>query len=56
MTKSFWKGVVLVSTFALTSLCFAEYDLSRTLTPQVSVTGQMDILKFQQLMQQGFSE
>jgi sulfide:quinone oxidoreductase len=54
MTKSFWKGVVLLSCFSCTSLVFAAQELSRALTSTVSVTGQMTTNKFQQLIQQGF--
>ncbi|MFZ0022741.1 beta-lactamase hydrolase domain-containing protein [Acinetobacter sp.] len=54
MTKSFWKSVVLVSCFSCTSLVFAAQDLSRALTSTVSVTGQMTLDKFEQLIQQGF--
>ncbi|WP_216938259.1 MULTISPECIES: sulfur transferase domain-containing protein [unclassified Acinetobacter] len=54
MTKSFWKSVVLVSCFSCTSLVFAAQDLSRVLTSTVSVTGQMTLDKFEQLIQQGF--
>jgi len=54
MTKSFWKGVVLLSCFSCISLVFAAQELSRALTSTVSVTGQMTPSKFQHLIQQGF--
>ena len=54
MTKSFWKGVVLATCFSCITPVFAANDLSRALTSTVSVTGQMTISKFQQLIQQGF--
>ncbi|MBD8010127.1 beta-lactamase hydrolase domain-containing protein [Acinetobacter pecorum] len=54
MTKSFWNGVVLAICFSCTSPVFAAQNLSRALTATVSVTGQMTLDKFEQLIQQGF--
>ena len=54
MTKSFWKSVVLAICFSSTSPVFAAQNLSRALTATVSVTGQMTLDKFEQLIQQGF--
>ncbi|QKU20638.1 beta-lactamase hydrolase domain-containing protein [Acinetobacter lwoffii] len=54
MTKSFWKRVVLASCLSVSSLGFAANDLSRAMTSSLSVSGEMTLSKFQQLIQQGF--
>lgn len=54
MTKSFWKIVVLASCLSVSSLGFAANDLSRAMTSSLSVSGEMTLSKFQQLIQQGF--
>ena len=54
MTKSFWNSVVLLTFLSCTSLAFAANDLSRAMTSSLSVSGEMTLSKFQELIQQGF--
>lgn len=54
MTKSFWKSAVFLSIFAVSSMSMATSHLSRALTENVSVKGQMNIDKFQKLINEGF--
>ena len=57
MTKQLLAAVITVLALSVTSLSFADstaLSLSKSLTPNVSVTGQMNTEKFTQLMQQGF--
>ena len=54
MTKSFWKSAVFLSIFVMSSMSMATSHLSRALTENVSVTGQMSIDKFQKLINEGF--
>ncbi|WP_312080802.1 beta-lactamase hydrolase domain-containing protein [Acinetobacter schindleri] len=53
MTNSFWKCAVLGLGLSIATFSFAA-ELSRPLPPQVSVAGQMNSTKFQELMKQGF--
>ncbi len=54
MTKSFWTSVILSIGLGCSAVSLANSDLSRPLTAEVSVAGQMSLPKFQTLMQQGF--
>ena len=55
MTKRFFHVIVLSLVCICTPVSFAnENALSQALTPNVSVTGQMTVEKFQKLIQQGF--
>lgn len=54
MTNAFFKSVVIAGSLSLASLTFASSDLSRALTPQLSVTGNMTAEKFKDLMQDDF--
>ncbi|HAA07307.1 sulfur transferase domain-containing protein [Acinetobacter schindleri] len=54
MTNSFfWKCAMLGLGLSFATLSFSV-ELSRPLTPTVSVAGQMNSIKFQELMKQGF--
>ncbi len=55
MTKRFFQVIVLSLVCICSPVSFAnENALSQALTPNVSVTGQMTVEKFQKLIQQGF--
>ena len=54
MTKLLLKSATFFSIFTIASMTFATDPLSRPLTNKVSVTGQMNIDKFQQLMKDGY--
>ena len=54
MTKWVSKGAIFALCCTLSTFNFASNDLSRALTPQVSVTGQMTSDKFKSLIQEGF--
>lgn len=54
MTKLVLKSVMFALCCTLSTFSFASPDLSRALTSQVSVTGQMTEQKFQSLMHHGF--
>ena len=57
MTKQFFASVLAALCLSLTSPSFAQTQaapLSKSLTAEVSVTGQMNTDKFKSLMQQGF--
>ncbi|WP_298147735.1 sulfur transferase domain-containing protein [uncultured Acinetobacter sp.] len=57
MTKQLLAAVITVLALSLTGVTLADsaaLSLSKSLTPHVSVTGQMNTEKFTQLMQQGF--
>jgi len=49
----FWKCAMLGLGLSFATLSFCA-ELSRPLTPTVSVAGQMNSIKFQELMKQGF--
>ncbi|MEQ1370355.1 sulfur transferase domain-containing protein [Acinetobacter schindleri] len=49
----FWKCAMLGLGLSFATLSFSA-ELSRPLTPTVSVAGQMNSIKFQELMKQGF--
>src|SRR5690606_39309567 len=54
MTKSFWTSVIFIIGLGVSSVSLANTELSRPLTAEVSVTGQMSLSKFQTVMKQGF--
>ena len=54
MTKNVFKNVLCCILLTCSTPIFATEMLSKTLTPHVSVAGQMSSEKFSELMQQGF--
>lgn len=54
MIKLLLKSAAFFSIFTIASMTFATEPLSRPLTNKVSVTGQMNIDKFQQLLKDGY--
>ena len=54
MTKSYFAALLCALTLGFSTPSFAASDLSRPLTPEVSVSGQMTLEKFQALMKDGF--
>ena len=54
MTKSYFAALLCALTLGFSTPSFAASDLSRALTPEVSVSGQMTLEKFQTLMKDGF--
>jgi uncharacterized protein (TIGR01244 family) len=54
MTKSYFAAFLCAITLGFSNPSFAASDLSRALTPEVSVSGQMTLEKFQALMKDGF--
>ncbi len=54
MTKSFLCHILILLSLASFSLSTQATEYSRALSNKVSVTGNMDLTKFQNLMQQGF--
>ncbi len=55
MTKRLFKHVICTALLLASSTLWAATEtLSRSLSPQLSVSGQMTTDKFQQLMKQGF--
>lgn len=54
MTKNIFKNLLCCIFLTCTTPVFATEMLSKTLTPLVSVSGQMSYEKFSELMQQGF--
>lgn len=55
MTKQLFKHVICTALLLASSTLWAAAEtLSQSLSPQLSVSGQMTTDKFQQLMKQGF--
>ena len=54
MTNHVFNRLICCLIFCFSTATFAENGLSKALTNNVSVTGQMSSEKFSQLMQQGF--
>ena len=54
MTKPYLAALLCAITFGLSTVSFAASDFSRALTPDISVSGQMTVEKFQALMKDGF--
>ena len=54
MTKSFLFHVLLTVCLGCTALSSQAAEMSRALSPKLSVTGNMDLPKFEALMKQGF--
>ena len=55
MTKGLIRTLFILCLIGTTHICYAEnLALSRALTKNVSVTGQMTVEKFNQLLSQGF--
>ena len=54
MTKSFLLHVLLTVCLGFTALSSQAAEMSRALSPKLSVTGNMDLPKFEALMKQGF--